>query len=62
MGSRAFFEGLGDLFTNYLFVPFEMIGDVFNWAVVALGFVGLFFWLNTQKKLSDKAAKEGKLK
>ena len=62
MSSRAFFEGLGDLFTNYLFVPFEMIGDVFNWAVVALGFVGLFFWLNTQKKLSDKAAKEGKLK
>jgi hypothetical protein len=62
MSSRAFFEGLGDLFANYLFVPFEMIGDMFNWAVIALGFVGLFFWLNTQKKLSDKAAKEGKLK
>lgn len=62
MSSRAFFEGLGDLFANYLFIPFEMIGDMFNWAVITLGFVGLFFWLNTQKKLSDKAAKEGKLK
>jgi hypothetical protein len=62
MGSRAFFEGLGDLFTNYLFIPFEVIGDMLNWGIIALGFVGLFYWLNLQKKFNDKAEKEGTLK
>lgn len=62
MGSREFFEGLGDLFTNYLFVPLELIGDIFNYSVIVLGFVGLFYWLNIQKKLSDKAQREGTLK
>lgn len=62
MGSREFFEGLGDLFTNYLFVPLELIGDLFNYSVIVLGFLGLFYWLNIQKKLSDKAQREGTLK
>lgn len=62
MGSREFFEGLGDLFTNYLFIPLEMVGNLFNYSVIVLGFVGLFYWLNLQKKFNEKAKKEGTLK
>jgi hypothetical protein len=62
MGSREFFEGLGELFTDYLFIPFEMVGNLFNYSVIVLGFVGLFYWLNLQKKFNEKAKKEGTLK
>ena len=62
MGSREFFEGLGELFTDVLFAPFEMVGNLFNYSLIVLGFVGLFYWLNLQKKFNDKAKKEGTLK
>ncbi|MES2798419.1 MAG: hypothetical protein V4638_00255 [Bacteroidota bacterium] len=62
MSSSTIFHGLGKLFTDYLFIPFEMVGNIFNYSLIVLGFIGLFYWLNVQKKLSDKAAKEGKLK
>jgi hypothetical protein len=56
MSSSDFFYGLGDLFNNVLFIPFEVIGDLVNYSLIVLGFVGLFYWLNIQKKLNDKAA------
>lgn len=52
--SSTIFYGLGDLFTNYLFVPFEMVGNVFNYACIVLGFVGLFYWLNLQNKYNKQ--------
>jgi hypothetical protein len=30
--------------------------------MIVLGFVGLFYWLNMQRKLTAKAEQEGKLK
>ncbi len=53
--SSTIFYGLGKLFNNYLFIPFEMVGDLFNWAVIILGFFGLFYWLNIQKKFNQQA-------
>jgi hypothetical protein len=37
---------------------YDNIGNMFNYSVIVLGFFGLFYWLRTQKKLSDKAAKD----
>lgn len=57
MGSSTIFYAIGDFMGNIAFVPFESIGNIFNYSVIVLGFVGLFYWLNLQKKMSDKAAK-----
>ncbi len=35
------------------------ISSPFNMSVIALGFVGLFFWLRLQKKYTEKAEQEG---
>ena len=34
---------------------FENIGNVFNFAVIVLGFVGLFIWLRLQAKYNREA-------
>jgi hypothetical protein len=57
MSSSTFFYGIGD-FMQFLFGFFEIVGDVFNWTLIILGFVGMFYWLNWQKKFNDKAAKD----
>ncbi|MFN5032241.1 MAG: hypothetical protein ACK5FX_08485 [Flavobacteriia bacterium] len=57
MSSSDFFYGIGD-FLTWAFGFFEWVGNKFNTVLLLLGFVGLFYWLNTQKKLSDKAAKD----
>lgn len=52
----GFFRGIGDfLVWTYSALEQDAIGDKFNFAVIALGFFGLFFWLNTQHKLNKKA-------
>lgn len=56
MSSTVVFQAIGDFMTNYGFIPFEIIGDIMNWLLILLGFFGLFYWLNIQKKLNDKAA------
>jgi uncharacterized membrane protein len=58
MSSSTFFYGLGDFMTNIAFLPFEWVGNIFNYSVIVLGFIGLFYWLNLQKKMNDKAAKD----
>lgn len=62
MSSTSIFYALGD-FMQWTFILLEadMIGNLFNYAVIILGFVGLFYWLNLQKKLTQKAKDEGKL-
>jgi hypothetical protein len=55
MSSKVIFEGLGDLILWTTEIIFENVGNMFNTAVIILGFVGLFFWLNTQKKFNEKA-------
>ena len=36
------------------FVFFEVIQNIFNYSCIVLGFVGLFYWLNYQKKFNDE--------
>lgn len=55
------FYGIGDLL-QWTFGIFEVIGNSFNYALIVLGFIGLFYWLNMQKKFNEKAKKEGTLK
>ena len=57
MSSSTFFYALGDLF-QWTFQIFEVIGNSFNYACIVLGFIGLFYWLNLQKKMSAKAAND----
>ncbi len=53
-----FFWGLGDIFL-WTFQIFEIIGNSFNYLVIALaGFGGLFYWLNMQKKFNAAAEKD----
>lgn len=56
MSSKEIFEGLGDFILWTTDILFENVGNMFNTAVIVLGFVGLFFWLNTQRKFNEKAA------
>lgn len=54
MTLTEFFFGLGDLF-QWTFQIFELIGNLFNYALITLGFFGLFYWLNKQKQFNMKA-------
>lgn len=50
------FWGIGDLLqATFVMLQQDMIGDMFNYAVIALGFVGLFYWLNWQRKFNEQA-------
>lgn len=62
MSSSTIFNGLGKLFTEGLFIPYEIVGNIFNYSCIVLGFVGLFYWLNLQKKFNQKAKDNGTLK
>jgi hypothetical protein len=56
-----FFWGLGDIF-EWTFQIFEMIGNKFNYLLIVVGFVGLFYWLNLQRKMSAKAENDPNLR
>lgn len=45
---------LGDVFYA-IFGLFEKLGNLPNDAFIVLGFVGLFIWLNMQKKFNAEA-------
>jgi hypothetical protein len=57
MSSSDFFYGIAD-FLTWTFGFFEWIGNKFNYSMIVLGFFGLFFWLNAQRKFNDKAAND----
>ncbi len=54
MSSSTVFHAIGD-FLTWTFGIFEVIGNGFNYAVIVLGFVGLFYWLNLQRKFNAQA-------
>jgi succinate-acetate transporter protein len=56
MSTKVVFEGIADLLQG-TFQMFEVIGNSFNLAVIALGFFGLFYWLRLQAKFNAEAAK-----
>ncbi len=47
---------------NAFFNVFEKLGNIPNYIFIVLGFVGLFYWLNLQKKFNKKAQESGSLK
>lgn len=50
------FWGIGDLLTStFVLLQQDMIGDMMNYAIIALGFIGLFYWLNWQRKFNNQA-------
>jgi hypothetical protein len=55
MGSSTVFYAIGDFMQQYAFLPFELIGHLFNYSLIVLGFVGLFYWLNYQRKFNEAA-------
>jgi hypothetical protein len=56
MTFNGFFRGLGDIFQwTFQFLQADAIGNIFNYSLIVLGFVGLFYWLNLQKKFNEKA-------
>jgi len=50
---------IGDLLTTS-FQFFEVVGNIFNYSLIILGFFGFIYWMRTQKKLNDKALGDSK--
>ncbi|MFT5777133.1 MAG: hypothetical protein ACI837_000064 [Crocinitomicaceae bacterium] len=62
MSSYDFFWGLGDIF-QWVLSPLDSIGNIFNYTLIVVGFIGMFIWLNKQHKFNKAAeATPGKLK
>ena len=57
MTLTAFFNGLGDIFQwTFGFLQNDFwLTSVMNSGVIILGFVGLFYWLNHQRKFNQQA-------
>jgi hypothetical protein len=55
MNSTELIKGLGDFILWTTEILFENVGNLFNNLVIILGFVGLFIWLNIQRKYNEKA-------
>ena len=50
------FWGIGDFLQwTFTLLQADMIGNMFNYTCIGLGFVGLFYWLNWQKKFNAQA-------
>jgi len=50
------FWGIGDfLDSTFVILQSDMIGNKFNYSLIVLGFIGLFFWLNKQRKFNNDA-------
>ncbi|MGY8914571.1 MAG: DUF6341 family protein [Flavobacteriales bacterium] len=57
----AFFEGIADLFVNYLFWPFDAlrfmenwwVANFLNWTFMIIGAVAMVYWMLQLKKYND---------
>lgn len=58
MTYTEFVEALGDGLLWTTEILFETVGNIFNYAVIVLGFVGLFIWLRLQAKYNREAAND----
>jgi hypothetical protein len=57
MSSSTIFYAIAD-FLQWTFGFFENVGNKFNYSVIVLGFIGLFYWLNWQRKFNNQAAND----
>ena len=55
MSSREGFEAVADFMYGLPFEFYDNVGNVFNYSCIVLGFVGLFIWLNKQRKFNEEA-------
>jgi len=56
MTFSEFFWGLGDLFTWLLqALQADMIGNIFNYTLIVVGFIGFGIWMNKQRKFNNAA-------
>lgn len=56
MNSREMWWSIGDGLQAFLGMFYDNIGNIFNYSCIVLGFVGLFYWLNLQRKFNNEAA------
>lgn len=55
MNSREMWWSIGDGLQSFLGMFYDNIGNIFNYSCIILGFVGLFYWLNLQRKFNNEA-------
>ena len=56
MGSREIWWSIGNATQDFLGFIYDNVGNIFNYSCIVLGFVGLFYWLNLQRKFNNEAA------
>ena len=56
MTSTDIIKGVGDFILWTTEIVYENIGNLFNDAMIILGFIGLFIWLRIQHKYNQEAA------
>lgn len=56
MTSTDILVSIGDFILWTTEILFENIGNLFNDAMIVLGFIGLFIWLRLQNKYNKEAA------
>lgn len=55
MTLNEIFRGLGHLFTDLLFLPFESMGNMFNTVLLLTGSFGFLYWMRKQAKFNKQA-------
>lgn len=63
---KAFFEGIGDLFVDHLFWPFDFFrymenwwsSNLVNWLFVIVGITAFAYWLNQLKIFNDRGEED----
>lgn len=56
MNSREIWWKIGDGTQWFLGLIYDNVGNIFNYSCIVLGFIGLFYWLNYQRKFNNEAA------
>jgi hypothetical protein len=51
---NALWYGIANFFQS-IFGFYDIVGQVFNYSCIVLGFFGLFYWLNYQRKFNKEA-------
>lgn len=55
MSARTTFEAIGDFLYGLPFEFYDNVGNYVNYSLLILGFIGLFYWLNLQRKFDNRA-------
>lgn len=56
MNSRDAWWAFGNGAQEFLGWFYDNVGNIVNYSLLLLGFIGLFYWLGRQKKFNDGAA------